>query len=134
MRAPQVDLRVATTERSSPGGGDINVDIVKSLFMPLFLGTTLTSCVLGGIGLLRWGEPGSLALLAGAVVHVTGMFVVTMVFNVPLNNALAAVDPASGAGAAEWARYVKVWTTWNHVRTMACTIATVLFMVALSAR
>ena len=112
----------------------INVDIVKSLFMPLFFGTTLTSSVLAVVGLLRWGEPGALALLAGGVIYVVGMFVVTMVFNVPLNNALAAVDPASGEGATAWARYLKDWTTWNHVRTVACTVTTILFIAGLGAR
>lgn len=112
----------------------INVDIVKSLFMPFYLGTTLTSGVLAVVGLLRWGEPGSLALLAGGAIYVVGMFVVTMVFNVPLNNALAAVDPASGEGATVWARYLKDWTLWNHVRTVACTVATIFFIAALGAR
>lgn len=112
----------------------INVDIVKSLFMPFYLGTTLTSGVLAVVGLLRWGEPGAFALLAGGVIYVAGMFVVTMVFNVPLNNALAAVDPVSSEGAAVWARYMKDWTMWNHVRTVACTVAAILFIVALGAR
>ena len=112
----------------------INVDIARSLFMPFFLGTTLTSGVLAVVGLLRWGEPGALALLAGGVIYVVGMFVVTMVFNVPLNNALAVVDPASSEGATVWARYLKDWTMWNHVRTVACIVATILFIVALGAR
>lgn len=112
----------------------INVDIVKSLFMPFYLGTTLTSGVLAVLGLLRWGEPGALALLAGGVINVAGMFVVTVVFNVPLNNALAAVDPASSEGTNVWARYLKDWTMWNHVRTVACTVATILFIAALEAR
>jgi uncharacterized membrane protein len=38
---------------------------------------------------------GRIGQTAGGVLHVLGMFVVTMVFNVPLNNALAAADPAS---------------------------------------
>jgi uncharacterized membrane protein len=35
------------------------------------------------------------------------MFVVTMVFNVPLNGALAAADPSSPEAAPLWARYLK---------------------------
>lgn len=73
----------------------INVEIVRSLFMPFFLGTTLTSAALAVIALLRWNEPGAIAMLAGGVLYVLGMFVVTMVFNVPLNDALAAVEPSS---------------------------------------
>jgi uncharacterized membrane protein len=112
----------------------INVDIVKSLFMPLYVGTTLTGAVLAVVGMLRWGEPGAPASFAGGVIYVAGMFAVTMLFNVPLNNSLAVVDPASGEGATVWARYVKDWTMWNHVRTVASTVATILFIAALGAR
>src|SRR5438045_3289795 len=64
----------------------INVEIVKSLFMPLFLGTTLTSVALAVIGCVRLGEPGAVAMLAGGVIYVLGMFAATAVFNVPLND------------------------------------------------
>jgi hypothetical protein len=40
-------------------------------------------------------EPGAMAMLAAGVVCVVGMFIVTMVFNVPHNDALTAFDPAS---------------------------------------
>ena len=99
----------------------INAVIVQSLFMPLFLGTTLASLLLAIAGLLRWSEPGAAAMLAGGVLYVIGMFVCTAVFNVPLNNALAAVDPASAEAASLWARYLTDWTLWNYVRTIAST-------------
>jgi uncharacterized membrane protein len=54
-----------------------------------------------------------------------------MVFNVPLNNALAAVDPASSEGAAVWADYLRTWTNWNHVRTLAALAASGAFIFAL---
>ena len=112
----------------------INVDIVRSLFMPLFLGTTLACAALGMLACFRLGEPGAIAMLAGGVVYVAGMFVVTMLFNVPLNDALAAVDPSSGAATTVWARYLGDWTFWNHVRTFASTAATALFIIAIAAR
>jgi len=34
----------------------INVDIVRSLFMPLFLGGTLAAAALAVMAILRWGE------------------------------------------------------------------------------
>lgn len=110
----------------------INVVILRSPFMPLFFGTTLASLVLAITGLLRWNEPGSLALVGGGAVYVVGMFVCTVAFNVPLNNALAAADQAEG-GTQVWEHYVRDWTFWNHVRTIASTAATVLFIVALVA-
>ena len=73
-------------------------------------------------------------MLAGGVLYVLGMFVVTMTFNVPLNNALAAADPASQEAASLWARYLTDWTFWNHVRTVASTLACALFIAAIAAQ
>jgi uncharacterized membrane protein len=109
----------------------IDVDILKSLFMPVFLGTTLASAALAVLALFRWGEPGAVAMLIGGILYVFGMFIVTMVFNVPLNNALAASDPASAAGAQLWQEYLRDWTLWNHVRTITSLAASALFIFAL---
>jgi uncharacterized membrane protein len=73
-------------------------------------------------------------MLAGGVLYVAAMFIVTMVCNVPLNNALAAVDPASAEGASVWSRYLKHWTFWNHVRTLASLAASALFIFAIDAK
>jgi uncharacterized membrane protein len=112
----------------------INVDIVRSLFLPLFLGTTLSSAALAGLAIFRWGQAGAVAMLGGAVLYGLGMFIVTMVFNVPLNDALAAVDPSSAAASPLWTRYLSEWTFWNHVRTIASTAACALFILAIAAR
>ncbi|UUP15659.1 DUF1772 domain-containing protein [Nitratireductor thuwali] len=109
----------------------INSTILGSLFMPLFFGTTAAAALLALLGLVRWSEPGAMVMLAGGLVYVVGMFLCTVVYNVPLNNELARV----GSGAADaWARYLKDWTFWNHVRTVASTAAMALFIVALLAR
>ncbi|MGB6365044.1 MAG: anthrone oxygenase family protein, partial [Thermoanaerobaculia bacterium] len=47
------------------------------------------------------------------------------------NNALAAVDPASAAGAELWASYLTAWTAWNHVRTVAALAAAAALSLAL---
>jgi uncharacterized membrane protein len=111
----------------------INTTILKSLFMPLFFGTTLAALALVVAGFMRWGEPGGTAMLAGGILYVVGMFVFTVVFNVPLNDALAAVNPASREAATLWARYLPEWTFWNHVRTVASLAASVLFIAAIAA-
>jgi uncharacterized membrane protein len=105
----------------------INIAIVQSLFLPIFLATTAASAALAVTALLRWGEPGAMAMVAGGALYVLGMFVVTMIFNVPLNDALAAADPASHEAASLWARYLTDWTLWNHVRTVSSTAACALF-------
>ena len=70
-------------------------------------------------------------MLAGGLLYVVGGFLVTIVFNVPMNNALAVVDPASAEGASYWTRYLTRWTAWNHVRTVACLAAAAALIVAL---
>jgi uncharacterized membrane protein len=112
----------------------INSVILGSLFMPFFLGTTVASCVLVTFGLVRRGAPGGTAMLAGGLIYVAGMFLCTAVFNVPLNNALAAVDPASAAAAPVWSRFLKEWTLWNHLRTISSAAASALYIVALMAK
>jgi uncharacterized membrane protein len=106
----------------------INTRIVRSLFMPLFLGTTLGSAVLAIFGLLDF--PARTLLVAGGAVYVLGMFGVTMIWNVPLNDALAAAQDKPDAGAA-WTRYRQQWTRWNHVRTVTSIGASALFVAAL---
>ena len=39
-------------------------------------------------------------MVAAGALYLVGMFVVTMVFNVPLNNTLAVVNPASAGPSA----------------------------------
>ena len=112
----------------------INVAILQSLFMPVFLATTAASAALTATALLRWSEPGAMAMAAGGALYVLGMFVVTMAFNVPLNNALAAADPASPEATSLWARYLTDWTWWNHVRMVSSTAACALFIAAIAAR
>jgi uncharacterized membrane protein len=109
----------------------INAVILRSAFMPLFLGTTLASAALAVFGLLELQNPRGVLMLAGGVLYVLGMFVVTVFFNVPLNNALAAVGAESRTGSAIWQDYLRRWTRWNHVRTLSCVIATALFIAAI---
>ena len=57
--------------------------------------------------------------MLGGVIYLAGCFTVTMLFNVPMNEALAALPPTAPDRTARWANYVSGWTTWNHVRTAA---------------
>ena len=112
----------------------VNVVIVRSWFMPLFLGTTIASLALAAIAAWDLAAAGAPLLLAGGLVYMFGMFGVTMAFNVPLNNALAPAPAACGEGAAVWTRYLDRWTLWNHVRTLSSLGASALFTGALIVR
>jgi uncharacterized membrane protein len=109
----------------------INVTAVQAPFMLGFMGAVLLSVAAVVVAIVRWGQPGSIWLIVGAVLYVVGCFGVTMVLNVPLNNALAAVDPASAEGAKLWATYLRDWTNWNTVRMIASIAASAALMKAL---
>jgi uncharacterized membrane protein len=109
----------------------INVVILNPIFFAVFFGTAALSVVLAVWSVVAWQDPGSAWLLAGSLLYVVGAILVTMVFNVPMNDALAAVDPASGEGARVWAGYLTDWTRWNHVRTVACVGAAAALMLAI---
>lgn len=109
----------------------VNVTILNPLFLILFMGTALLSLVTAAAAIWNWSAEGSGWLLAASLLYLVGILVVTMIFNVPLNDALAAVDPASAEGAALWTRYLDVWVKWNHVRTITGLGALACFIQAL---
>jgi len=109
----------------------INVTVRNGWFLSSFLGTAVASAVLVVVSLADLGETDALLQIAGSLLYVVGCFGVTMAFNVPRNDALAAVEPDSPEGIAEWARYVPSWTVWNTVRTAASLLAAIAFTVAL---
>ncbi|MPZ55104.1 MAG: DUF1772 domain-containing protein [Rhizobiales bacterium] len=109
----------------------INVEILNPLFFLVFFGTAAACIVLAIAAMIGWSEPGAAVLLVGSVLYLVGNILVTIVFNVPLNNELAAVDPDGVKGATVWTRYLSVWTAWNHVRTVACLAATASLIMAL---
>ena len=109
----------------------INITVITPTFMTALFGTGLLCLVLIAGAIVGWGQSGSYWLLAGAVIYLIGSPIVTMVFNVPLNDALAAVDPGSSNGAAMWTNYLSDWVMWNHVRTVTAIVAMACFIMAL---
>lgn len=110
----------------------INRVILQSAFLPLFLASSAASLALVVLGMLGHGAAPH-QLVAGGLVYVLGMTGVTMLGNVPLNNRLESADPATAAGQALWRDYAVRWTRLNHIRTLACVAALVLFVLALGA-
>lgn len=110
----------------------INATILNPLFFVLFFGTPAL-CIVVIIGALPGvSAPSAVCAIAGALLHLLGSFLVTIVFNVPLNNALAAARIDAAEGAAVWIDYLVRWTRWNHVRTIAGVAAAVLLTLALA--
>ncbi len=108
----------------------INITVINPWFMTAFLGTALACILLAISSLLKWHQPSGIYLLVGSLLYVIGTVGVTMIFNVPLNDALAIAKPDSIDGANLWSRYLSEWTFWNHVRTVAALAAATLLTIA----
>lgn len=87
-------------------------------FLLMFLGSAVLAVAVGVTAAVQIRQPGSGFVLAGAILAALAA-VITMAFNVPLNNQLDAVD-VDGLQATDaartWAAYLGPWTAWNHVR------------------
>lgn len=106
----------------------MNASVRNAVFFPAFF---LTPVVLGLTAalLVRCGQRGAaiwFALAAG--VYLLGGFVVTVMVNVPMNQALAKVIvPATTEAAQEiWQDYSGRWQFWNQLRTVASGLAVLL--------
>jgi uncharacterized membrane protein len=108
----------------------INVVVLNPWFLTVFFGTAAL-CVAAIIAAsMRWHDPRAVHWLLGGGLYLVGTLLVTMIFNVPRNNALAALSPTSAEAGAFWLDYLSTWTAWNHVRTIAALLAAVLFTCA----
>ena len=110
----------------------INVAVINPWFLTPYFGMAVLSVLLSIASVLRWHEPGAVYVVAGGLLYFLGTFLVTMLFNVPRNNALAAVAATSAEGAALWADYLIAWTKWNHLRTIAALAGAASFTIALA--
>lgn len=110
----------------------INRVIQNPAFFAVFLGTGLLSLIVIGFAALEYPRGAVYAIVGGAV-YLVGSIVITIAFNVPLNNRLEALSHETDDGREMWALYLDRWTQWNHIRTLACTAATVLLALALTA-
>jgi uncharacterized membrane protein len=108
----------------------INITVINPLFMTAFLGTAGSCIFLAVSSLLKWEQINTTYSLLGCGLYLVGTVGVTMVFNVPLNDALARVDPSSLEGMKLWATYLSNWTFWNHTRTVAALAAAIALALA----
>jgi uncharacterized membrane protein len=105
-------------------------------FLLAYFGATILALVVGVMAVVQLGQPGSVWVLVGAVFGILAA-IITMAFNVPMNNHLDTVNPvglSATDAAEEWQAYFSTWTGWNHVRAATSLIAAVLMVVGLRYR
>jgi uncharacterized membrane protein len=105
----------------------INAVIRTPLFAFTFFGALVLPLAAAGIAWLRQEQRVAILALGSALAYGAGVFIVTFLVNVPMNEALAGATPTSATAASTWSSYSDRWTAWNHVRAVAAVLAFGLF-------
>ncbi len=108
----------------------INVTVLNPWFFAVFFGTGVGCIFLAIFALLHWSGPAASHLVVGSMLYIVGTIFVTLVFNVPLNNALARAAANDPDSVSLWRHYLRRWTFWNHVRTGGSLAAATWLMLA----
>ncbi|NDJ78622.1 MAG: DUF1772 domain-containing protein [Chloroflexi bacterium] len=110
----------------------INIVILNPLFFLVFMGTAVLSLVLPVSLLWRTAHANEIFVIGGSLSYLVGVMAVTIVRNVPMNNALEVVEPTSDEANQLWQQYLVNWTRWNHVRSVTSFLGTLFFILALT--
>ncbi|GGF64520.1 Uncharacterized membrane protein [Mameliella alba] len=130
------DFIMRSLARTSGSGGVeamqvINREVFRWVFMILFMGMAPVSLLLSGFAAMNLETPADRLILLAGLVYLAGCFGVTVIRNVPMNERLAAMEPATATVRDYWTgTYLPRWTFWNTVRTIACALSSVLLMTA----
>lgn len=108
----------------------INRKVYRSIFLAMMLGMVPVSLAFAGYAYLYLAGTASTWILAGALIYLTSVFLVTMLGNVPMNKRLDRMDRLAEQTADYWATYGTVWTRWNHIRTLGSVATAVCFLFA----
>jgi uncharacterized membrane protein len=106
------------------------------VFLLGYFGATILALVVGVIAVVQLNQPGSWWVLIGAIFGIVGAMI-TVIFNVPLNNRLDTVNPdglSMADAAREWQAYFSTWTAWNHARTITSFLGAALLLLGLRYR
>lgn len=109
----------------------INREVFKSVFITLLLGWSVISALMFVYAWINLVGVAAQLVMVGSAVYVIGVFVVSMVFNVPMNNRLDVLQFSGSEAASYWnATYMPRWTFWNYIRAISSAISATCFMVA----
>lgn len=108
----------------------LNRSIEQGPFMLCFCGAGLAGGYLVYRLLRADRAMADVLLAAGGAAYLAGLLL-TMVYNVPMNNRLAAVDPHAAASVDLWRDYLHNWTPANTVRAVFSVAAVGLLVAGL---
>jgi uncharacterized membrane protein len=112
----------------------MNVTAVRPPLMLGLFGTAAVCVALIVRAVTTWGQGPAALLLIGGLVYLVGTIVLTIAYNVPLNDHLAMISSTAPDAASQWRDYARNWTLANHVRAASSVAAGALLITALLQR
>jgi uncharacterized membrane protein len=109
----------------------INLAVRNVFFMFAFFGPLVLGAIAALLYLGSWRSAPALYAWAGFLAYAVGAFGITVVFNIPLNNTLAAASPTAATAGEIWRTFYDPWMFWNLVRTIMSIVSLLLFAAAL---
>ena len=109
----------------------INIEVWKSVFIVLLWGFVAITAGLGIYAYFNLSGPALPYILAGSGSYIIGVLGVSYLFNIPMNDRLAALDFNTPAAATYWREtYLPRWTFWNYLRAVAAGGTAICFHIA----
>ncbi len=109
----------------------INVSVYKSVFMVLFMSLAPISIGIAIFSVITLGWSGAGIIIAAASCYIVGMFMMTGMGNVPLNEKLKSFSANTyGSSKHAWDQYYVKWTRLNTLRSVFGLLSSVGFIVA----
>lgn len=124
-------LRRLPTAEGVAAMQSINRFAVTPAVMTALFGTGAACLLLGVWTVITSDWLTTVLVLPGSALYLAGTIGVTIVCNVPLNDALAKLSPRSVEATGRWQQFLTRWTLWNHVRTVAALAAAGVLTIAL---
>ena len=109
----------------------MNTTLLNPFFGAMFFGGLISSVVLVAWASFDADLASRTLIFVGGGCYVIGVFAVTVVFNVPMNNRLADHDLTTATTSDIWMTYSRRWLLLNHLRTLSAVIASGSFAFAL---
>ncbi|MEO0922169.1 MAG: anthrone oxygenase family protein [Pseudomonadota bacterium] len=106
----------------------MNASVRNVVFAPAFFATPFALAFASALLWRRSARKSAAFFGTAALVYLIFGLILTMLVNVPMNEALAnfAVPPDIAAASEIWLTYSPTWQIWNQIRTIASGIALIL--------
>lgn len=109
----------------------INREVWGTVFMFLLKGMSVLSPLLVAYAYFQVEGIASVFIMAGGVIYFIGVLIVSLVFNIPMNDNLEAKEHTSIEAATYWkSTYVSRWSYWNYVRAISAAVAAFCYLFA----